>query len=101
MNIAEYLDHELRDGARIREMEALANRVAIRPATEVLDELKELLETRPLSGEDTQRLQVLLSQLYHRHAEVDSATDAHWRGEVAKARELSRTRVHLLDTREE
>jgi hypothetical protein len=101
MTIAEYLDHKLRDGARVREMEALANLVAARPSGEVLDELQLLLAGRPLSGEDTQRLQVLLSQLYHRHAEVDSATDAHWRGEVAKARELSRTRVHLLDTREE
>lgn len=72
--VADYLDRDLSPYRRVLEMTALADRVAARDASAVLDDLRAVLEARPLSGEDHQRLHVLLSQLHHAHPGLDTDT---------------------------
>lgn len=74
MDLTAYLDHTLSPYRRVLEMTALANRVAERDAGAVLDDLRAVLEVRALSGEDHQRLHVLLSQLHHAHPGLDTDT---------------------------
>lgn len=95
MQISEYLDHELRAFARVRDLEALADEVAQRPTDAVLRDLRTVLAQRPLSGEDSRRLNVLLSQLYHASATVDRRLVDQLRGEVSTAWELARSRALL------
>lgn len=96
MRVSEYLDSALAPSRRVRELEALADRVVARPVSDVLADLEQLLVDRPISGEDSRRLTVLLSQLYHAHADVDVAVIATWRERVATAWELTRSH-HLLN----
>jgi hypothetical protein len=91
MRIAEYLDHQLDKNCRVLHMTALADRVAACPAGAVLDDLRAVLEVRVLSGEDHQRLHILLSQLYHAHADVDGALVRELRDVVTTVWETSRT----------
>lgn len=71
MDLTAYLDHTLSPYRRVLEMTTLANRVAERDPGAVLDDLRTVLEVRALSGEDHQRLHVLLSQLHHAHPGLD------------------------------
>lgn len=98
MLISEYLDSALAPARRVRELEALASRVAARPAGDVLADLEQLLVNRRISGEDSRRLNLLLSQLYHAHADVDVVAISTWRERVATAWELTRSH-HLLNGR--
>lgn len=91
MQITKYLDHQLGRHRRVLEMTALADRVAARPADDVLTDLRDVLETRTLSGEDLQRLHVLLSQLYHAHPDVDGALVDELRDVVTTTWQASRT----------
>jgi hypothetical protein len=91
MRITEYLDHTLDETCRVPHMTALADRVAARPAGAVLDDLRAVLEVRALSGEDHQRLHILLSQLYHAHADVDGDLVNELRDVVTTTWQASRT----------
>jgi hypothetical protein len=70
--VADYLDRDLSPYRRVIEMTALANQVAERDAGDVLADLRTVLGARALTGEDHQRLHVLLSQLHHAHPGLDT-----------------------------
>lgn len=97
MQITDYLDHRLGQHRRVLEMTILADRVVARPAAVVLDDLRAVLETRTLTGEDLQRLHVMLSQLYHAHAEIGRVLVGELRDVVSTVWEQSRTRQAPLD----
>lgn len=101
MRISEYLDCDLRPFARVRDLEAKANRVAERPLDEAIADLREVLKERQLNNADHQRLHVLLSQMYHRHHQLGTTQVTELRGEVTTAWELSRSRAALQSSREE
>lgn len=65
MDITAYLNHQLRPYGRVPELTALADHVAQQPVADVLTDLRRVLATRALTGEDVRRLHVLLSQLHH------------------------------------
>lgn len=90
MQITEYLDHDLDRHRRVLDMTALADEVAAGPTTDVLNDLAAVLETRALTGEDLQRLHVMLSQLYHASPDVDRTLVAELRDVVSTAWEQTR-----------
>lgn len=97
MQITEYLDHDLRAYDRVREMAKLADEVAARPVDEVFADLRTVLAERDLTGEDHQRLHVLLSQLYHASADVTGPLVGKLRTDVTQAWKLCRSRAALLE----
>lgn len=66
MRIADYLDHPLRSAIRVRTLESLAGEVTAQPVAAVVCDLRQVLQDRRLHGDDKLRLDILLSQLYHR-----------------------------------
>lgn len=101
LGVAGYLDHDLVPYARMRDLEGLANRVAAAGLAEITRDLRDVLQSRRLTGADSQRLHVLLSQLYHAHPALSGPQLDQLRSEVTRAWELSRSGAALRETREE
>lgn len=101
LGVAEYLDHDLVPYARMTDLASLADRVAKADLSDVTRDLRDVLQSRRITGADSQRLQVLLSQLYHAHPALDGPQLDQLRSEVTKAWELSRSGAVLRETREE
>jgi hypothetical protein len=103
MQIMAYLDHPLTAYDRVRKLTELADAVAARPVSEVVDDLRGVLAARDLTGEDHHRLHVLLSQLYHASGAPDATGDLvdALRTDVTEAWDLCRSRAQLLDARRE
>lgn len=84
MSVRGLLDGQLRPYRRVADLEALAATAAAGPLTDTVRDLRVVLASRRIGGEDHRRLQVLISTLYHEagaalplvndlRAEVDAA----------------------------
>jgi hypothetical protein len=96
--VREYLDRDLKAYARMRDLQDLADQAAAAPLNDVLRDLRTVLTERRLTGADSQRLHVLLSQLYHAHPALDGPQLDQLRSEVNTAWELSRSGAFLRET---
>jgi hypothetical protein len=98
LGVGEYLDRDLKAYARMRDLQDLADQAAAAPLNDVLRDLRTVLTERRLTGADSQRLHVLLSQLYHAHPALDGPQLDQLRSEVNTAWELSRSGAFLRET---
>lgn len=90
MSVRRLLDSDLRPYRRVADLEALAATAAAGLLTDTVRDLRTVLASRRIGGEDHRRLHVLISTLYHQ-ADAAFTLVNELRGEVDTALSVGRT----------